>query len=450
MTEILALLQKIAPLLEKKTFRQMSQVILGMLVASGRMTMLGLSRWTEKGGSYRTIQRFYHSVLPWKAIQWLFFRARFWRPEDEYIAAGDEVVVSKAGKETHGLDHFFSGIQQRVIPSLSFFAFSLVNVSAERSYPIQVTQVVKSPEEKAASKAKAEAKRMRKTADKKKRGRPKGSKNKAKQEIVLNAELLRIQKALESLLNTVGTSIKLKYVVLDGHFGNYPSAFMVKQVNLDLVSKMRSDAALYPAFEGEYSGTGRPTKYGEKIDVNKLDANYLKETSIEDHLRTDIYQGQFYNKEFAFALNVVILLKTNLETGAQAHVILFSTDLELAYDKIVKFYSLRFQIEFNFRDAKQYWGLEDFMNVKETAVTNAANLSFFMVNFSYALLQPFQIQNPEYSILDLKSHYRGCRYASETIKMLPHKPDAILLADIFQQIARLGAIHSVLQPSPTP
>jgi hypothetical protein len=38
-----------------------------------------------------------------------------------------------------------------------------------------------------------------------------------------------------------------------------------------------------------------------------------------------------------------------------------------------------------------------------------------MVNFSYALLQPFRQQNPEYSILDLKSHYRGYRYASETM-----------------------------------
>jgi hypothetical protein len=128
MTDILALLQNIAPLLEKTAFRRMSQVLFGMLVASGRITMLGLSRWTEKGGSYRTIQRFYHSVLPWKAIQWLFFRERFLVPEDEYIVAGDEVVVSKAGKETHGLDRFFSGIQQRVIPSLSFFAFSMVNV----------------------------------------------------------------------------------------------------------------------------------------------------------------------------------------------------------------------------------------------------------------------------------------------------------------------------------
>ena len=447
MTEILALLQNIAPLLEKTNLRQMHQVIFGMLAASGRITMLGLSRWTEKGGSYRTVQRFYHSALCWKTMLWMFFQKCFLQPEDEYIIAGDEVVVSKAGKETYGLDRFFSGIQQRVIPSLSFFAFSLVNVREERSYPIQVRQVVKSPEEKSASKAKVEA---RKTTEKKERGRPKGSKNKAKQEVALNPELLRIQKALKSLLETVGSAIKLKYVVMDGHFGNYPSAFMVTQVGLNLISKMRSDAALYPAFDGEYAGTGRPAKYGEKIEVHKLDAKYLKETTTEDQLRTDTYQGQFYNKEFAFALNVVILLKTNLLTGAQAHVILFSTDLELSYDKIIQYYSLRFQIEFNFRDAKQYWGLEDFMNVKETAVTNAANLSFFMVNFSYALLQPFRQQNPDHSILDLKSHYRGFRYASETIKMLPIKPDAILIADIFQQIARLGAIHPVFQPSATP
>jgi putative transposase len=450
MTEILALLQAIAPLLSKTIFRQLSQVIFGMLVISGRITMLGLSRWTEKGGSYRTIQRFYHRVLPWKVIQWLFFRERFMKSEDEYLIAGDEVVVSKAGKETYGLDRFFSGIQQQVIVGLSFFTFSLVNVREEQSYPMQTTQMVKSAEEKAASKAKAEAKKVQKTSDPKKRGRPKGSKNKDKQEVVLNPELLRIQKALQSLLETVDTAMPLKYVALDGHFGNYPSAFMVRQENLHLISKMRFDAALFPAFEGEHCGPGPKPKYGAKIDVRKLDARYLKATSIEDNLRTDIYQGKFYNKEFAFALNVIIILKTNLDTHAQAHVILFSTDLEQAYDKIIKFYSLRFQIEFNFRDAKQYWGLEDFMNIKETAVTNAANLSFFMVNFSYALLQPFQQQNPAYSTLDLKSHYHGCRYAIETIKMLPQKPDAILLADIFQQIARLGAIHSIFQPAADP
>jgi len=49
-----------------------------------------------------------------------------WQATDEYFIAGDEVVVSKAGKKTYGLDRFFSGVQQKVIPRLSFFALSLV------------------------------------------------------------------------------------------------------------------------------------------------------------------------------------------------------------------------------------------------------------------------------------------------------------------------------------
>jgi len=447
MTEILALLQNIAPLVTKTTLRQMSQAIFGMLAASGRITMLGLSRWTEKGGSYRTIQRFYYSELPWKAIHWLFFRLRVQKPSDPYILAGDEVVASKAGKTTFGLDRFFSGIQQRVISGLSFFTFSLVNVQEERSYPVQMTQVVRSAKEKATRKAKKEAKKKApKTAETRKRGRPKGSKNKSKKEVALNPELLRIQTALKSVLETIGDYLSLSYVVMDGHFGNYPSAFMVKQTGLHLISKLRSDAALYLPFEGEYKKRGPKPKQGAKIDVRAINGKYLKETTVEGNLRTEIYQGQFINKEFDFLLNVVVMLKTNLETSAQAHVILFSTDLEQTYDKIIKFYSLRFQIEFNFRDAKQYWGLEDFMNVKETAVTNAANLSLFMVNFSAALAEPFRKHNPDFSVLDLKSQYRGYRYACETIKMLPKKPDGILLAEIFQQIARLGAIHPAFLP----
>jgi putative transposase len=237
MPEILALLQNIAPLLDKTTLRQMNQVIFGMLAASGRITMLGISRWTEKGGSYRTIQRLYHTVLSWPALHWLFFKGCFLHSGDEYIAAGE--VISKAGKETYGLDRFFAGLQQRVIPGLSFFTFSLVNVREERSYPLQATQVVKSAEEKA--ERKAEAKKEKSSGEKKKPGRPKGSKNKDQKEVVLTPELLRIQESLESLLETIKDQISLKYVALDGHFGNYPSVFMVRRTGLHLISKMRSD-----------------------------------------------------------------------------------------------------------------------------------------------------------------------------------------------------------------
>lgn len=173
----------------------------------------------------------------------------------------------------------------------------------------------------------------------------------------------------------------------------------------------------------------------------------LKSDKMEEGLRTQIYQATLLNKEFASPINVVIVLKTNLSTQKQAHIIWFSTDLKLSHDKIYDYYTLRFQIEFNFRDAKQYWGLDDFMNVSEVAATNVANLSFFMVNFSSIFLRQFRESNPDFSILDLKPHYHGCRYVSETIKLLPQRPDGILLSEIFEKISRLAAIHPIFVPS---
>ena len=444
MTEILALLQNIAPVVSATVFQQMSHVIYGMLISNGRITMLEISRWTEAGGSYRTIQRWYHSKLLWLQIQWIFFTSQSWKPEHEYIAAGDEVVFGKAGKETYGIGRFFSSLQNRIIPGLSFFVFSVIDVKARQSYPIQVFQMVK----KEAEKTKKDKAKPAKTG-KRPVGRPKGSKNQKNEKPTLSLELLRIQPVLQAFLAVLAGVLPIHYLVMDGHFGNYPSTGMVLQTGLHFVSKLRSDAALYEPFTGKYRGRGPHPKYGDKVNVRKMKKKYRKSDKVEDGIRTQIYQATLLNKEFAFPIDVVIILKTNLSTQAQAHIILFSTDLKLAHEKIIDFYTLRFQIEFNFRDAKQYWGLDDFMNVKETAVTNAANLSFFMVNFTSILLHRFREINPEFSILDLKSHYRGCRYVSETIKLLPQKPDGILLAEIFEQIARLGMVHPVFEPSST-
>ena len=173
-----------------------------------------------------------------------------------------------------------------------------------------------------------------------------------------------------------------------------------------------------------------------------MPTQYLKDTTVEGHIRTCVYQTQLLHQEFQQPLNVVIIAKTNMRTQARAHVVLFSSDLELAYMPLVDYYGLRFQIEFNFRDAKQYWGLEDFMNVTPTGVTNAANLSLFMVNVAYRLRTDGHPRDPDYSILDLKADCRGYKYVEETIKMLPEKPEPVLLAKIRNQVACLGRIHA--------
>jgi putative transposase len=443
---ILALLQPIQNSVSKTTLRQLSRIIPAMIAMTGRVTMLGLSRWTEKGGSYRTVQRFFYTLIPWAQVFWAFFCEHLLDGQDTYLLAGDECVVTKAGEKTHGLDYFFSSLMKKVVPGLSFFTLALISTKQRRSYPVCVEQMIRTKEEKAVSQAKKQAKQV---GPKRKPGRPKGSRNKNKVEVVLNPELQSIQKMLQSLLNTIQSTIHLTYLVLDGHFGNHPAFQMVRQCQLHLISKLRYDAALCFPYAGPSPRRGPRPRLGAQVDVRKIQDDYLKEIKVEDGFETCTYQMQLLHQDFREPLNIVILLRTNLETKAWANVILFSSDLDLSYDKLIDYYSLRFQIEFNFRDAKQFWGLEDFMNVTQIAVTNAANLALFMIDVSQVLMCEYRQDDSNFSILDLKAYYRGYRYVTETIQMLPQKPDGNLVAQLFHKVAALGRIHPAKMPVPS-
>lgn len=443
---IVALLQCLQPAVSTTTLRQFSCIVVALLVMTGRVTLLGISRWAGQGGSYRTVQRFFSQALPWAMLFWMFFRQHVYRSDEVYLLVGDEVVATKAGKHTHGLDRFFSSLYGKPVPGLAFFTLSLVSIQQRRSFPIHIEQVVRSDAEKAASKAKADAKKQGPSTAQRRPGRPKGSKNTPKAEVPLTPELLRITGLLGALWQVIAGVISLTYLVLDGHFGNHHALQMALQRNLHLISKLRCDAALYFPYVGPYAGRGPHRKYGSKVDYDHIPGQYLKETTVEGHIQTRLYQAQLLHKGFTQPLNVVILAKTNLRTQARAHVILFSSDLALAYAPLVDYYSLRFQIEFNFRDAKQYWGLEDFMQVTPTGVTNAANLSLFMVNVAYRLQADGRQRAPAYSVLDLKADCRGHKYVEEMITMLPEKPEPVLLEQIRNKVACLGRIHPA-QPS---
>jgi hypothetical protein len=422
----------------------LSRIVQAMLSMSGRVTMLGLSRWAGKGGSYRTVQRFFNAVISWPKIFCKFFMRHLYQPGGEYFLVGDESVVTKSGKETHGLDYFFSGLLNKVVKGISIFSLSLVSVEERRSYPLQVEQVIRSEAEKVAAKERKKKRaKKNKATPKKKPGRPKGSRNRDKTQGELTPELKRIQEMVKNQLKLLQDWLTVRYLVLDGHFGNNHALQMTLQCGLQLISKLRYDAALSFVYEGEQKRTGPRKKYGQKLNYRNIPQQYLVEKSIKDGIATCIYQAHMLHHEFAQILNVVIITKTNLKTGAFANVNLFSSDLELSYEKIIDFYSLRFQIEFNFRDAKQYWGLEDFMNIKEVPLTNAINLSLFMVNLSQVLLCEFRKVHPDSGILDLKAYFRAAKYFEETIKMLPQKPEPILLQQIFSQVATLGCIHAV-------
>ena len=147
-----------------------------------------------------------------------------------------------------------------------------------------------------------------------------------------------------TLIERAGPLCRLRHVVLDGHFGTNNVMQMVRQeLALHLVSKLRHDSALYFLYEGPQKPAGRKRIYGDKINYEHIPSKYLVHTEIHEEIQTDVYQATMCHKSFADPLNVVILLKTNLSTQQKARVILFSSDLDLAYDTLIEYYQLRFR-----------------------------------------------------------------------------------------------------------
>lgn len=410
---------------------------------TGRITQLGISRWTNKGGSYRSVHRFFHTPIDWSAVQWHFYLLFFYQKGVECLLAGDESPISKAGKQTHGIDWFFSSIHDKVMRGLGFFSIALIDVTKRQAYSLCTEQIVRSAEEKQQAKQRKALRRARaqKSGPKRPRGRPKGSKNKNKAEVALSPELERILAQAQRVLARIKNHIRVVYFVLDGHFGNSCACSMVRQMDLHIISKMHHNAELYLQPTAEEKAKRPRLKYGARIDYAHLPEALQCSSTTEDGYRTDIYQAPCLHKLFADPINVVIVVKTHLETQRVAHVVLFSSDLSLEAEKLFDYYKLRFQIEFTFRDAKQYFGLEDFMGVKETSVANAVGLSFFMVNLSTYLLDDLRTSYPGAGVNDLKSYCRAQHYIAEIMKLVPEIPDTITCSDLVEHVCRRMFIH---------
>jgi putative transposase len=438
MPDIMVLVACLRQCLEPTPLRQLGRVIEAMLAMSGRVTRRGLSRWSGTGGSYRTIQRLFNTSLSWCHLQWLLIRHHLLDADEAVVMSGDYVVVTKAGKTTYGLDRFFSSLYGKAVPGLCFLSLSLLSVKRRTSYPVVTEQVEKACEATGQQPTKQLGGQ---------RGRPKGSKNRNRREVELSPSLRFIQEHIQRLLQQIGDAFKVVYFIFDGELGHNDAMQMVRQVGLHLVSKLRYNSALYLPYAGPYAGRGPHRKYGKRLDYRNMPAAYLQATSIDEGIETNIYQLALWHKKFAEMLNIVVIVKTNVQTHKTAHVVLFSSDLTLSYAQLIDYYRLRFQLEFNFRDAKQYWGLEDFMSVNERPVYNSANLAMFMVNVSQALMRPMRAQWPAFSVNDLKAWFRGRKYVVETLKLLPAMPDAICIEQVVSQMAELGRVNPAVNPA---
>ena len=444
MAEIIALLSNVSQVVTATELRQLLVIVPAVLAMTGQVTMLNTARWTGKGGSYPTIRRFYNAQLMWLRINWALSCHQLKKVGGIFLLVGDETVVTKSGKQTYGLDRYFSSIYKRAVPGLAFFGISLVSVEEQSSTMMLMEQLQKeeSTSEKSRPAAKkSKGKKQGKGQPKAKGGRPKGSKNKDRRDVELPAYLQNLQGYFQQVLDLVGDALSIPYCVLDGAFGNNNALQMVRRLGVHLISKLAKNSALYFPYSGEQNKVGARRKYGKKVDYQQLPERCLKHRITQDGVRTESYQMHLLSKSFPDLLNVVIIVKTKLDTHERAHVVLFSSDLALDAEQLILYYRLRFQIEFNFRAAKQYFGLEDFMNVKQRPVYNAANFALFMTNIANRLVRQRRQQVPEFGIHDLKAEFRGRFYAAEILKHFPEFTDSGFIERLLDSVSSIGAVH---------
>jgi putative transposase len=222
MSDIMVLFACLSQCLDRTTMRQLARVSEAMLAMSGRVTMRGIARWAGQGGSYRTIQRFFTTSLSWGTVQWVLIRHHLLEPDDVIVLGGDDVVVTKSGKQTHGLERFFSSLYGKAVPGLCFLSVSLISVNRRTSYPALMEQ--HGPEHRHApaevGPKKAESKR----------GRPKGSKNQHRREVTLSPYLCFVQESIRRVLQVIGEHVKVHHFVFDGAFGYNDAVQMVRQL----------------------------------------------------------------------------------------------------------------------------------------------------------------------------------------------------------------------------
>ncbi|WP_083580161.1 MULTISPECIES: transposase [Planktothrix] len=169
----------------------------------------------------------------------------------------------------------------------------------------------------------------------------------------------------------------VRYLVADGYY--YRSKFWesVQDLNLQLIGKLRTDANLRYLYTGEQKKRGAPRKYDGKVDLNDLSRlTFVNQIEPQIFLYTQVV----WSCCLKCPIRLVYLRDTRSKKTKIA--LLFSTDIHLNAEQIFEYYQARFQIEFIFRDAKQFTGLSDCQSPHPQRLANHFNASLTALNLA--------------------------------------------------------------------
>jgi hypothetical protein len=262
----------------------------------------------------------------------------------ERVVALDPSYIPKAGKSTYGKGKFWSGVAKAAKWGLDICGFAVIDIVNNTSLHLNAWQTPSAAE--------------------------------------LVNKGLNLLTYYASLVAENAEKFKefSDYIIADAYFSKKPFVDIILLVGLHFISRLRDDSVLKYKYYGEKTGRqGRPKQFDGKVDVKNLDTNYFSLDLSTEEIK--IYSAVVYSKAFKrdIKLAVAIFYKDGKVIARKLY---FSTDLEQEGEKIVRYYRSRFQIEFLYRDAKQFTGLTTCQARSENKLDFHFNAALTAVNLA--------------------------------------------------------------------
>jgi DDE superfamily endonuclease len=336
---------------EIKFFTELFELIFSI---HGKLNFENLSRYSFYNEC--TFRRRFSQFFDWLSFNATLIKSAQVGSQGAVIAAIDCSFISKSGKKTFGLDKFWSGCANVSKKGLEISVLALIDVTTAAAWTLDVTQT---------------------PAQLKKDGA---------------AIYTRIDFYLEQIFDALPHLSQVKYIVADGYYAKVKVVKGLLSVDKHLITRLRSDANLRFRFEGEHEKRPGPKSiYDGKAVYDDLSKWHFKGNDAKyDHL--SVYHRICHSTQMECWLSVILVLNTK----TNKYVLLASTDVEQDTLQILTYYQLRFKIEFLFRDAKQFAGLNHCQARDEDKLDFHFNMSLTAIN----IIQLLKINNPKVKSLN--------------------------------------------------
>jgi hypothetical protein len=232
----------------------------------------------------------------------------------------------------------------------------------------------------------------------------------------------------------------VRYLAVDGAYSKENFVTGAVQLGLEVIGKLRCDTNLRHLYTGKQKPRGRPRQYDGKVDLQDLTRLRFVDSVAPD---LDLYTAMVWQVSLKRTIRLAYL-RNRRDPERPRFVVLFSTDIQQDPKEIYQFYRLRFRIEFLFRDAKQFTGLQDCQARDVLKLEFHFNASFTALNLAKLdAVQQHTGQQPfVFSMASVKRRVLNRHLLHSFIANLDLEPSLIKSHPNYQSLCDYGTINA--------